>query len=178
MRRILSVLTLISALLSLNTVPAVAAIDLQADLDRVVVGIRKFDANSAAVKSIKTMADARAIFSKNSSILKEIENANVAFARDLNSAKKYISNRDTKDSPAFNTLINLTKGYKEWLRYQNINQNSAQKCINMSGNSYTSFSYCLISILDKTMENERLGRLKLVNAWDAWKQWQVKYGYA
>ena len=92
--------------------------------------------------------------------------------------ERQIPSRDTKESPAFNTLMNLTKGYEEWLKYQNINQSSAQKCINNAGSSFSSFSSCSIGILPRTMENERIGRQKLQTAWNAWKQWQVKYGYA
>lgn len=164
--------------LPLSITPAVAAIDLQADLNRIVVGIKKFDANSAATSSVSTMTEARVIFSNNTSILNEIKNANSAFKRDLNSAKKYIPSRDTKETPAFGTLMNLTKGYDEWLKYQSMNQVSAEKCIKISGSSYKSFSGCLFSVLGKTMENERRSKLKLENAWSAWKQWQVKYGYA
>ena len=160
------------------TTPAVAAIDLQADLNRIVAGINRFDANSAASSSIRTISDVKRTFSNNAAILREIKEANAAFKRSLNSAKRQIPTRDTKDSPAFNTLMNLTKGYEEWLRYQNMNQSNAQKCINNAGSSFISFSSCSIELLPRTMENERIGRQKLQTAWNAWKQWQIKYGYA
>jgi len=176
-RKMLSVV-LALALSPFVTIPAVAAIDLQADLNRIVAGINRFDANSATSSSVSTMADVKRIFSNNAAILREIKDANAAFKRDLNSAKRQIPSRDTKDSPAFNTLMNLTKGYEEWLKYQNINQSSAQKCINNARSSFSSFSNCSIGILPRTMENERIGRQKLQSAWNAWKQWQVKYGYA
>jgi hypothetical protein len=109
--------------------------------------------------------------------LREIKNANDVLRRDLISAKNYIPARDTKESPAFDTLMNLSKGYEEWLKYQNVNQLSAENCIKKSGGSFRKFSSCSISILPKTMENERIGRQKLQAAWNAWKQWQTKYGY-
>ena len=155
-----------------------AGIDLQADLNRIVAGISRFDANSASSASVNTMSDVRRLFSNNASILREIRDANAAFKRDLNSAKSQIPSRDTRDSPAFSTLMNLTKGYEEWLKYQNLNQANAQKCIDKAGTSFNSFSTCSISLLPKTMDNERFGRLKLQTAWNAWKKWQVKYGYA
>jgi hypothetical protein len=74
--------------------------------------------------------------------------------------------------------MNLTKGYEEWVKYQRLNQVIAQKCIASAKNSLTSFSVCLLSNFSKSMENERIGRMKLEAAWGAWKQWQVKYGYA
>lgn len=157
---------------------AVAAIDLQADLNRIVAGINQFDANSASSSSVNTIADVKSIFSNNASILREIKDANAAFKRNLNSAKRQIPSRDTKDSPAFNTLMNLTKGYEEWLKYQNLNQTSAQKCINKAGSSFSSFSSCSIGLLPRTIENERLGMQKLQAAANAWRQWQRKYGYA
>jgi hypothetical protein len=171
-------LILVFALFQLVTTPVSAAIDLQADLNRIVAGINRFDANSASSSSVSTMADVQRLFSNNSSILREIADANAAFKRDLNAAKRQIPSRDTKESPAFNTLMNLTKGYEEWLKYQNMDQAAAQKCINSAGNSYKTFSFCTISLLPKTMEHERIGRLKLQSAWSAWKQWQVKYGHA
>jgi|688.fasta_scaffold442171_2 hypothetical protein len=155
-----------------------AAIDLQADLNRIIAGISRFDANSASSSSVNTMSDVRRLFSNNASILREIRDANAVFKRDLNSAKSQIPSRDTSSSPAFSTLMNLTKGYEEWLKYQNLNQVNAQKCIDRAGTSFKSFSACSISILPKTMENERIGRSKLQTAWNAWKKWQVKYGYA
>ena len=88
-----------------------AGIDLQADLNRIVAGISRFDANSASSASVNTMSDVRRLFSNNASILREIRDANAAFKRDLNSAKSQIPSRDTRDSPAFSTLMNLTKGY-------------------------------------------------------------------
>jgi hypothetical protein len=157
---------------------AIAAIDLQADLNRIIAGINRFDANSATSSSVNTMADVRKIFSNNAAILQEIGAANLAFKQDLNSAKRQIPSKDTKDSPAFNTLMNITKGYEEWLKYQNINQTNVQKCIDKARNSFSSFSACSISALPKTLENERIGRQKLQTAWNAWKQWQVKYGHA
>jgi len=160
------------------TTSALAAIDLQADLNRIVAGINQFDANSAASSSVSTMADVKRIFSNNAAILREIKDANAAFKRDLNSAKRQIPSRDTKDSPAFGTLMNLTKGYEEWLKYQNINQSNAERCINNAKSSFSSFSSCSIGILPRTMENERIGRQKLQTAWNAWKQWQTKYGYS
>ena len=176
-RKILSLL-LVFLLSPLTTISAVAAIDLQADLNRIVAGINRFDANSAAASSVSTMTDVKRIFSNNAAILREIKDANAAFKRDLYSAKKQIPSRDTKDSPAFNTLMNLTKGYEEWIKYQNMNQSSAQKCINNARSSFSSFSSCSIGILPRTIENERIGRQKLQSAWDAWKIWQVKYGHA
>jgi hypothetical protein len=178
MRKKFTLIVLVFALSPLMTTPSVAAIDLQADLNRIVAGINQFDANSATSTSVSSIADVKRIFSNNASILREIGAANAAFKRDLNSAKRQIPSKDTKDSPAFNTLMNLTKGYEEWLKYQNINQNSAQDCITRAGNSFNSFSSCSIGLLSKTMENERIGRQKLQAAWNAWKQWQVKYGYA
>ena len=156
---------------------SMATIDLQADLNQIVAGIRKFDANSAASTSASSIADVKRIFSNNASILREIKNANDVLRRDLISAKNYIPARDTKESPAFDTLMNLSKGYEEWLKYQNVNQLSAENCIKKSGGSFRKFSSCSISILPKTMENERIGRQKLQAAWNAWKQWQTKYGY-
>ena len=178
MKRKLLSLTLLVAIFPFVNAPAFAAIDLQADLNRIVAAINQFDTNSANSASVTTMSDVKRIFSNNDSILKEIREANAAFKRDLNSAKGQIPSRDTKNSPAFSTLINLTKGYEEWLKYQDKNQSSAQKCINNSGTSYRLFSSCSIGILPKTIENERIGRQKLEAAWNAWKQWQVKYGYA
>jgi hypothetical protein len=165
----------VSALLIPN---ANAGIDLQADLNRIVAGISRFDANSASSGSVKTMSDVRRLFSNNASILRDIRDANAAFKRDLNSARSQIPSRDTSASPGFSTLMNLTKGYEEWLKYQNLNQANAQKCIDRAGTSFNSFSTCSISMLPKTMDNERIGRLKLQTAWNAWKKWQVKYGYA
>ena len=178
MKRKLLSLILILAFHPAVSSPAVAAIDLQADLNRIVAGINRFDANSAASSTVSNMADVKRIFSNNAAILREIKDANAAFKRDLNSAKRQIPSRDTKDSPAFSTLMNLTKGYEEWLKYQNINQASAQKCINRAGSSFGSFSSCSIGLLPRTIENERIGMQKLQAAWNAWKQWQVKYGYA
>ena len=166
------------ALFSLITPTAVADIDLQADLNRIVAGIKSFDANSAATSSVSTLAEIKIIFSNNALILREISQANAIFKRDLNIAKKQIPSKDTQASPAFSTLINLTKGYEDWIRYQNLNQATGQKCLSMAKNSYDSFSSCLIVNLGKTMENERLGKMKLQSAWNAWKKWQVKYGYA
>ena len=178
MKRKPILLILVLVLSPFVVIPALAAIDLQADLNRIVAGINRFDTNSAATSAVSTMPDVKQIFSKNAAILREIKVANAAFKRDLNSAKRQIPSRDTKDSPAFKTLMNLTKGYEEWLKYQNMNQASAQKCINNARSSFRSFSSCLIGILPRTMENERIGRQKLQAAWDVWKKWQVKYGYA
>ena len=164
-------------LISTSSQSAHASIDLQADLNRIVAGIRQFDANSAASTSASSIADVKRIFSNNASILREIKNANDVFRRDLNSARSYIPSKDTKESPAFNTLMNISKGYDEWLRYQNMNQANAENCIRKAGNSFNKFSSCSISTLPKTLENERIGRQKLQSAWNAWKVWQAKYGY-
>jgi hypothetical protein len=173
---LLLILTLV--LFPLVSTPAMASIDLQADLNRIVAGINRFDANSAASSSVRTIDDVKRVFSNNASILREIRDANAAFKRNLNTAKRQIPSRDTKESPAFNTLMNISKGYEEWLKYQNMNQSSAQKCINNAGRSFSSFSSCSIKLLPRTIENERIGRQKLQAAWNAWKQWQIKYGYA
>lgn len=158
--------------------PTAAAIDLMADLNRIVAGIRQFDANSATSSSVASMADVKKIFANNASILREIGNANAAFKRDLNSAKRMIPTRDTKDTPAFSTLMNLSRGYEVWVAYQNKNQAMAQKCIDNARGSFNYFSRCSISDLPKTAQNEIIGRQKLTEAWSAWKTWQVKYGYA
>jgi hypothetical protein len=178
MKRIFGIFAISLLMIPAGVGSAFAAIDLQADLNRIVAGINRFDANSAASTSASTMADVKRVFSNNSLILREISDANAAFKRDLNSAKRLIPSRDTKDSPAFSTLMNLAKGYEDWLKYQNLNQSSAQKCINNAGSSFNSFSRCSIGLLSRTMENERIGRQKLQAAWNAWKRWQVKYGYA
>ena len=175
--KLLSLLVVI-AFSPLIAAPAFAAIDLQADMNRIAAGIKMFDANSAADSSVSTMTDVKRIFSKNASILREIGDANAVFKRDLNSAKRQIPSRDTKESPAFSTLMNLTKGYEEWLKYQNLNSAASEKCSKSAGSSFSNYSMCLIRVLPKTMENERIGRQKLQMAWDPWKKWQVKYGYA
>ena len=175
--RLLSLLVVI-AFSPLVAAPALAAIDLQADMNRIAAGIKMFDANSAAASSVTTMTDVKRIFSNNASILREIGDANAAFKRDLNSAKRQIPSRDTKESPAFSTLMNLTKGYEEWLKYQKLNNAASEKCSKSAGSSFSNYSMCLIRVLPKTVENERIGRQKLQAAWDVWKAWQVKYGYA
>lgn len=178
MKRKLISIILVLGMFSLGNSPALAAIDLQADLNRIVAGINRFDANSAAASSVTNIGDIKRIFSNNAAILREIKAANAAFKRDLNSAKSQIPSRDTKNSPAFNTLMNLAKGYEQWLNYQFLNQSSAEKCISSSGSSYKTFSACSIASLSRTIENERIGRQKLEAAWNAWKKWQIKYGYA
>lgn len=178
MKRKLLSMILVLGLSPFTISPAFAGIDLQADLNRIVAAINQFDANSATSSTVSTMADIKRIFSNNASILREIGDANAAFKRDLNSAKRQIPSRDTKDSPAFNTLMNLTKGYEEWLKYQNMDQAASQKCINSAGSSLSTYMICAISLLPKAAEHERIGRQKLQAAWNAWKQWQVKYGYA
>lgn len=176
-RRFFSFLVAI-ALSPILATHAFAAIDLQADMNRIAAAAKRFDANSATAFSVNNMTDVKRIFSNNASILREIGDANAAFKRDLNSAKRQIPSRDTKESPAFNTLMNLTRGYEEWLKYQNMDQAASQKCIKSAGSSFSTYSLCAISLLPKTAEHERIGRQKLQSAWDAWKTWQVKYGYA
>jgi hypothetical protein len=178
MKRKLILILVFIFLLSAPNVSAIAAIDLQADMNRIVAGIKQFDANSANSASANTLNAVKRIFSNNASILREIGNANSAFKRDLNSAKRQIPSRDTKESPAFNTLMNLAKGYEGWLKYQNMNQSASEKCIKSAGNSLNSYTICAIALLPKAAEHERIGRQKLQAAWDAWKQWQVKFGYA
>lgn len=178
MRRHLNALVIAVAISPLLTSPAVAAIDLPADLNRISTAIAKFDANSATTSTASTISDLQRIFSNNALILREIRNANAYFKNDLNSAKRYIPTKDTKDTPAFSTLMNLTKGYEDWLKYQDLNQAAAQKCMKYAGASFTAFGSCSILSLSKTLENEKIGRFKLQTAWNAWKQWQVKYGYA
>jgi hypothetical protein len=175
--KLISTLVIVS-LLSVPNNSAIAAIDLQADLNRIIAGINKFDSNSATSSSVSNMSDVKRIFSNNSSILREISAANAVFKRDLNSARNQIPSRDTKESPAFATLMGLVYGYEDRLKYQFVNQTGAQKCISGAGGSFTRFSNCSIAMLPKTMENERIGRQKLQAAWNAWKLWQVKYGYA
>ena len=158
--------------------PANSVIDLQADINRIVAAINKFDANSAAATSVNSVAQIRVITRNNKAILREIKETNDYFKRDLISAKKLLPSRDTKDSPAYNTIFNLTRGYDQWLIYQNRNQVTGERCLATSGNSYSEYTECLMMNLSKTFENERLGRIKLEAAWRAWKNWQVKYGYA
>jgi hypothetical protein len=137
--RLLSLLVVI-AFSPLVAAPALAAIDLQADMNRIAAGIKMFDANSAAASSVTTMTDVKRIFSNNASILREIGDANAAFKRDLNSAKRQIPSRDTKESPAFSTLMNLTKGYEEWLKYQKLNNAASEKCSKSAGSSFSNYS--------------------------------------
>jgi hypothetical protein len=171
-------LVLALSLLPIITTPAIAAIDLMADLNRIISGVSQFDANSANAPSDSTIADVKRTFSNNASILREISDANAVFKRNLNSSKKLIPSKDTKDSPAFNTLINLAKGYEVWVRYQNINQVIAQKCIKNAGSSLNSYTRCTFSAFSDTVDNEILGRQRLVTAADAFQKWRVKYGYA
>jgi hypothetical protein len=178
MKRKLVSLILALIISPIVTAPALAAIDLQADLNRIVAGINKFDANSAASTSATTFNEMKVIFSNNATILREIRDANAAFKRDLNSAKRQIPAKDTKASPKFSTLMNLTKGYEEWIRYQELNQVTGQKCLANARNSLSSVTSCLLINFPKSMENERIGMQKLQAAWSAWKQWQVKFGYA
>ena len=178
MKRTVLSLVIIFAISPLSTAPAFGAIDLQGDLERIISGINRFDANSATSASVSNISDVKRITANNGAILQEIKNANAIYKRDLNKAKRLLPSRDTKDSPAFSTLMNLAKGYEQWLKYQNMNQTTAQNCIKKAGNSYDSFSMCLVGALSRTLENERVGRLKLESAFNAWKQWQIKYGYA
>jgi len=178
MMRKLSALVLVFAISTLMTSQAVAAIDLPADLNRISMAIAKFDANSATGSTASTISDVQRIFSNNALILREIRIANAYFKNDLNSAKRYIPTKDTKDTPAFSTLMNLTKGYEDWLKYQDLSQAAAQKCMKYAGASFTAYGSCSILGLSKALENEKFGRFKLQTALNAWKQWQVKYGYA
>ena len=172
----LSLLSVVIAQISVT--PSFGNVDLQADLNRIVAAINKFDANSSRTNSASTIADIRTIFSSNASILSEISSANSIFQRNLKSVKSQIPKKDTKATPKFRTLMNLSKGYKKWVYYQRLNQALAEKCLKNSGSSYNSFLTCSINDLPITMKNERIGRSKLQAAWNAWKQWQVKFGHA
>lgn len=181
-RKLMSVRTTILSsflALSLSLVPTStkANVDLQDDLNRVVVGINKFDSNSAKSKNVSTVSEVKIIFANNAVILGEIQSAVSRFKRNLNSVKKYLPTQDTKETPKFGTLMNLALGYEEWLKYQKANQLMAERCLKSAGKTFRSFSNCSIKELPKTLENERLGRAKLQAAWNAWKQWQVKFGY-
>ncbi len=173
-----SVLVSVFAISTVSIAPANSVIDLQADINRIVAAINKFDANSAAATSVNSVAQIRVITRNNKAILREIKEANDYFRKDLISAKKLLPSRDTKDSPAYNTIFNLTRGYDQWLIYQNRNQITGERCLSTSGNSYSEYTDCLMMSLSTTLENERLGRIKLEAAWRAWKNWQFKYGYA
>lgn len=165
-------------LVTVSNPGASANVDLQADLNRIVSRISKFDSNSKRSTSASTISEVRQVFKNNSEILSEIQVAVSVFKRNLNSVKSYIPTIDTKETPRFSTLMNLALGYEDWLRYQRINQGLAEKCLRTSGQSYKSFLDCSIKDLSKTIENERLGRSKLQSAWNAWKRWQIKFGHA
>jgi hypothetical protein len=173
--RAISVFIIISLMSAPN---ARAVVDLNAGLNRIVVGINRFDANSANASYASNMSDIRNLFTTNAVVLREIKSSVGSFKRDLNSSKRYIPSRDTKESPAFSTLMNLALGYENWLKYQNMNQVNAQKCFQGSSTTFNSYTACSLRILSRTLENERLSRTKLVAALNAWKQWQIKYGYA
>ena len=178
LRRKLALSLLLVVFVQVSITPSFANVDLQADLNRIVAAINKFDANSSRVNSARTIADIRSIFSSNASILSEISRANSIFQGNLNSVKSQIPSQDTKATPKFSTLMNLSKGYKDWVYYQRLNQALAERCLKKSGSSYNSFLTCSINDLPKSMENERMGRSKLQAAWNAWKQWQVNFGHA
>lgn len=178
LRRNLASSILLVVLAQISITPSFGNVDLQADLNRIVAAINKFDANSSRTNSASTIADIRSIFASNALILSEISSANSIFRRNLKSVKSQIPTKDTKDTPKFRTLMNLSKGYKDWVYYQRLNQALAEKCLKKSGSSYNSFLTCSINDLPKTMQNERIGRGKLQAAWNAWKQWQVKFGHA
>ncbi len=166
------------ALSLLNSPNASGAVDLNASLNRIIVGINKFDTNSANASYATNISDIRNLFNTNAAVLRDLKSSVAAFKRDLNSSKRYIPSRDTKESPAFSTLMNMALGYESWLKYQNMNQVNAQRCFQGSGTTFNSYTACSIRILSQTLENERLSRVKLVSALNAWKQWQIKYGYA
>lgn len=162
----------------LSTSNASAVVDLNAGLNRIVVGINKFDSNSANAAYASNISDIRNLFNTNAAVLREIKSSVEAFKRDLNASKRYLPSRDSKESPAFSTLMNMALGYENWLKYQNMNQVNAQKCFQGSSTTFNSYTSCSLRILSRTLENERLSRTKLVSALNAWKRWQIKYGYA
>jgi hypothetical protein len=170
--------TLFILITFLSTSNASAVVDLNAGLNRIVAGINKFDANSANAAYASNISDIRNLFNTNAVVLREIKSSVAAFKRDLSASKPYIPSRDTKESPAFSTLMNMALGYENWLKYQNMNQVNAQKCFQGSNTTFNSYTACSMRILSRTLENERLSRTKLVSALNAWKQWQTKYGYA
>jgi hypothetical protein len=175
-RKVFLILTMLFIVLHQPT--SRASVDLQADLNKIVAGINKFDANSAQSTSLSSIAGVKQVFANNAAILLEIQSAVTVFKKDLNSVKSYIPKSDTKDTPRFSTLMNLALGYEEWLKYQKKNQALAEKCLRTSGKTYNSFTNCSLKELPTTLENERLGRAKLQTAWNAWKQWQIKFGHA
>ena len=63
----LSLLSVVIAQISVT--PSFGNVDLQADLNRIVAAINKFDANLSRTNSASTIADIRSIFSSNASIL-------------------------------------------------------------------------------------------------------------
>jgi hypothetical protein len=173
----LSLCLTLSLFLSLVPSSSAANVDLQADLNRIVQGINKFDSNAARSAKASNLADIKSIFANNGLILNEIQASVSRFKQSLNDVKRYIPTKDTKETPKFSTLMNLALGYEEWLRYQKLNQSLAERCLKSAGKTFKSFSECSLRELPKTLSNERLGRAKLQSAWNAWKQWQIKFGY-
>lgn len=180
MQKIKKFSALIVAIVVLSLIPsnALGNIDLQADINQIAQGLNKFDANSSNVSSVTNISEVRKIFSNNSAILNEIGVSVSRYKKNLISVKRMIPTRDTKETPKYDTLMNIAKGYEDWLKYQKINQRAAEQCLRSSGKTYNSFLGCSLNNLQETSRNERLSKVKLQSAWNAWKQWQIKFGHA
>jgi hypothetical protein len=170
-------LLFLSAIVFLGGCQSSANIDLQADMDKIVVGIKKFDANSAKSSSVASFSEARALFSRNADILAEIESAVASYKSHLETVRDDIPTQDTEETPKFTTLMNIAKGYENWLRYQKINQNLGENCLEKTDESLPNFVNCTIDLLEVSLQNERLGMTDLQTAWQAWKDWQERYGH-
>ena len=151
---------------------------MQADLNQIVQGLNRFDANSKASNAAKTISEIRTVFTNNKVILNDIEVSVRNFKSNLNRVKAMIPTQDTKATPRFQTLMNLAIGYEDWVKYQKLNQKLAEKCLNSSGKTYNYFVACSLKDLPKTLENERLSKIKLQSAWNVWRQWQIRFGHA
>ena len=154
-----------------------AANDWQRDMIRVVAGTQKFNANSIQARNLRTISQARRVFKENQAILFEIGRSVTTLRSNLNKNRNFLPTRDTKDSPAFSTLINMANGYDKWLKYQLLNQELGKACFKKAKGSLKSFKKCVLDSFSITLRNEQLGRSKFESAIGVYNRWKAKYGY-
>jgi hypothetical protein len=154
-----------------------AANDFQRDMRLIVAGTQKFDANSAQGRNLRSISQAKRVFANNQKILSEIGRSVATLRSNLNKNRNFLPTRDTKDSPAFSTLIIMANGYDEWLKYQLLNQKIGDACLKKANKNLKSFKKCVLDSFSTTLKNEQLGRSKFESAIGVYNRWKAKYGY-
>ena len=149
-----------------------AGLDFNAKVERVDLGIKKFEYSITNSGEVTSLEDFEKMTSKTGAILDEFDDLVATFISDIELDSANLPKEDTVENPSKTTLLSWADGYKSYAYFQRQNQLISQGCVSKAAG----WMGCVYENLQAQIDNAKASMDKLKVTTKGIEEWRKLAG--